>query len=477
MNNRLLRFVLCLASICLLAVCFEPFYARAEEPSKVTSEASPQIPADAPVETPSECICRIDVTAYSNLPDNCISVKTDLGKSKIQYKVGKSKWKSVTGLDRDEAGSYLISTTAGKSVSVRVKKGKDVVGTNASFGVDTPEETRNGGLRTPFGFDYNAFVNELYADGFTFTAEDGARVVIELTKENNGQGSSPADNPKYYVYFDKNAIVSKDGKTVTTKGPSGEKIIITIDGAKIEDGRVGVPEDESKVVFYMGGDFNPKKMSVYVMERKENLTYDPMLIDLYVATGSNAVTLAKHWPENGHFTNEMTFGIGGDPSKTYTPSTPFPGPGSEEESTASATASADGGLTFRLDESGTATLISTDSTDTKLVVYSKIRVYNTVYDVTSIGKNAFKGNTTIKSAVIPSSVTSIGAGAFGEASNLKSVTITPSSAIKIGKGAFDGISGSATVKIRADKSLYKKVKNKIKKTGATDLNFKRLTAK
>ncbi len=456
MNNRLLRFVLCLASICLLAVCFEPFYAHAEEPSA--------------------CICRIDVTAFSNLPDNCISVKTDLGKSKVQYKVGKSKWKSVTGLDRDDAGSYLIGTTAGKSVSVRVKKGKDVVGTNANFGVDTPEETRNGGMRPPYGFDHGAFMNDLFADGFTFAAEDGARVVIELTKENTGQGSSPADNPKYYVYFDKNATVSKDGKTVTTKGPSGEKIIITIDGAKVEDGRVGVPEDESRVVFYMGGDFNPKKMSVYVMERKENLKYDPMLIDLYVATGSNAVTLAKHWPENGHFTNEMTFGIGGDPSKTYTPSTPFPGP-KEEESTTVVTAPADKGLTFRLDETGTATLIGTDSTDTKLTVYLKIRVYNTVYDVTSIGKNAFKGNKTIKSAVIPSSVTSIGAGAFSGASNLKSVTITPSSALKIGKGAFDAISGSATVKIRADKSLYKKIRNKIIKSGATDLNFKRLTIK
>ena len=79
--------------------------------------------------------------------------------------------------------------------------------------------------------------------------------------------------------------------------------------------------------------------------------------------------------------------------------------------------------------------------------------------------------------MIPSSVTSVGAGAFKGASGLKTVTITPSSALKIGKGAFDGISGSATVKIRADKSLYKKIKSKIKKSGATDLNFKRLTAK
>ena len=193
MNNKLARFVICLMLFGFLALGIESLDAHAEESSA--------------------CICRIDVTAYSNLPDNCISVKSDLGKNKVQYKVGKSKWKSVTGLERDEAGSYLISTVAGKSVSVRVKKGKDVIGTNASFGVDTPEETRNSGLRTPFGFDYNAFVNELFTDGFTFAAEDGARVVIELTKENNGSGNSPVDNPKYYVYFDKNATVSKDGKT------------------------------------------------------------------------------------------------------------------------------------------------------------------------------------------------------------------------------------------------------------------------
>lgn len=435
---------------------------------------------DAHAEESSACICRIDVTAFSNLPDNCISVKTDLGKSKVQYKVGKSKWKSVTGLERDEAGSYLIATTAGESVTVRVKKGKDVTGTNASFGIDTPEETRNGGMRPPYGFDHGAFMNDLFADGFAFTAEEGARVVIELTKQNDGPVSSPADNPKYYVYFDKNATVSKDGKAVTTKGPSGEKVTITVSGATVgDDGSVGIPEDESRVVFYMGGDFNPKKMSVYVMERKENLKYDPMVVDLYVATGSNAVTLAKHWPEDAHYTDTMTLAIGGDPSKTYTPKTPFPGP--DEQVGADAPVkdrkTADAGLIFRLDEPGTATLIGTDSTDTKLCVYSKIRVYNAVYDVTSIGKNAFKDNKTIKSVQIPSSVTSVGAGAFKGASGLKTVTVTPSSALKIGKGAFDGIDASATIKIRADKSLYKKIKSKIKKSGATDLNFKRLTAK
>ena len=474
MNNRLLRFVLCLASICLLAVCFEPFYARAEEPSKVTSEASPQIPADAPAETPSECICRIDVTAFSNLPDNCISVKTDLGKSKVQYKVGKSKWKSVTALDRDEVGSYLIGTTAGESISVRVKKGKDVVGTNASFGIDTQGETRNGGMRPPYGFDHSTFMNELFADGFTFTAEDGARVVVELTKENNGPGSSPVNNPKYYVYFDKNATVSKDGKTVTTKGPSGEKIIITIDGAKVEDGRVGIPEDESKVVFYMGGDFNPKKMSVYVMERKENLTYDPMLIDLYVATGSNAVTLAKHWPEDGHFTNEMTFGIGGDPSKTYTPSTPFPGPKSEVESTTSVKESADEGLIYKLDKSGTATFMGTNSTAGTLTILSRIRVYNSAYDVTAIEKNACKDNKKLKTVAIPLTVKSIGTSAFKGASGLKTVKISADTSIKIGKNAFSGIKSKAVFKITATSGIFKKIKKKISSAGApSDASYKR----
>ena len=455
MNNKLARFVICLMLFGFLALGIEPLDARAEESSA--------------------CVCCVDVTAYSNLPDNCISVKNDLGESKVQYKVGKSKWKSVSGLERDEAGSYLIGTTAGESVSVRVKKGKDVAGTNASFGIDTQGETRNGGMRPPYGFDHSAFMNELFADGFTFTAEDGARVVVELTKENNGPGSSPVNNPKYYVYFDKNATVSKDGKTVTTKGPSGEKIIITIDGAKVEDGRVGIPEDESKVVFYMGGDFNPKKMSVYVMERKENLTYDPMFIDLYIATGSNAVTLAKHWPEDGHFTNEMTFGIGGDPSKTYTPSTPFPGPKSEVESTTSVKESADEGLIYKLDKSGTATFMGTTSTASNLKVFSKLRVRGSVYKVTAINKNACKNNKKIKTLAVPSSVLKIGAGAFKGASKLKTVTLTPSSKLKLGTGAFDGINASAKIKIVAKSSLYKKVRKKLLEAGMPEkATFKRI---
>ena len=69
----------------------------------------------------------------------------------------------------------------------------------------------------------------------------------------------------------------------------------------------------------------------------------------------------------------------------------------------------------------------------------------------------------------------IGAGAFSGALNLKTVTITPSPTLKIGKGAFDGIGGSATVKIAAKKSLYKKIRNKILNSGLGNLKFKRLT--
>ena len=57
------------------------------------------------------------------------------------------------------------------------------------------------------------------------------------------------------------------------------------------------------------------------------------------------------------------------------------------------------------------------------------------YKVTSIGQNAFIGNTTIQTVNIASSITNIERGAFERCTNLTSVTI-PSSVSKIGEYAF-----------------------------------------
>ncbi len=64
--------------------------------------------------------------------------------------------------------------------------------------------------------------------------------------------------------------------------------------------------------------------------------------------------------------------------------------------------------------------------------------------VTSIGNGAFSGATGLTSVTIPSSVTSIGDEAFNGASNLTSITI-PSSVTSIGDGAFYGASSLTSV--------------------------------
>ncbi|MBO7496591.1 MAG: leucine-rich repeat domain-containing protein [Salinivirgaceae bacterium] len=68
------------------------------------------------------------------------------------------------------------------------------------------------------------------------------------------------------------------------------------------------------------------------------------------------------------------------------------------------------------------------------------------YSVTSIGKEAFKDNSSLTSVTIPNSVTSIGEEAFAYCSNLSSVTI-PNSVTSISDYAFFGCSGLTSVVI------------------------------
>ena len=92
-----------------------------------------------------------------------------------------------------------------------------------------------------------------------------------------------------------------------------------------------------------------------------------------------------------------------------------------------------------------------------VVIPESVTYNGTTYSVTSIGWDAFKGCTYLKSVTIPNSVTSIGWEAFSSCSGLTSVTI-PNSVTSIGSGAFSNTAwynNQPSGLVYAGKVLYK----------------------
>lgn len=80
---------------------------------------------------------------------------------------------------------------------------------------------------------------------------------------------------------------------------------------------------------------------------------------------------------------------------------------------------------------------ASDAKEKTVTVPESVTVDGVTYAVNEIADNAFKGNKTVESVVIPKSVKEIGDSAFSGCTNLKSVTI-PESVTEIGDKAFSG---------------------------------------
>jgi hypothetical protein len=83
----------------------------------------------------------------------------------------------------------------------------------------------------------------------------------------------------------------------------------------------------------------------------------------------------------------------------------------------------------------------------------KVGAYTIPSSVTSIGEGAFAGCSGLTSVTIPASVTSIGGGAFQSCTSLTSVTI-PASVTSIGSGAFSGCTSLTAIEVDAGNPNY-----------------------
>ena len=91
---------------------------------------------------------------------------------------------------------------------------------------------------------------------------------------------------------------------------------------------------------------------------------------------------------------------------------------------------------------------------------STVKLKGIKCQVTSIAAKAFKGDTKIKTVVIPSTVRKIGKEAFAKCKNLKKITIKTAylSSKKVGANAFKGIHAKAIIKVpKKQKKAYQKL--------------------
>jgi hypothetical protein len=106
------------------------------------------------------------------------------------------------------------------------------------------------------------------------------------------------------------------------------------------------------------------------------------------------------------------------------------------------------------------------TTDAKSVsIPATVKVNGTSYKVTKIAANAFKNNKKITKIIIGKNITKIGKNAFSGDSNLKTVIIKSTSISSIGKNAFKNVKKTATIRISGTASQRAKLKKLIQKSG------------
>ena len=118
-------------------------------------------------------------------------------------------------------------------------------------------------------------------------------------------------------------------------------------------------------------------------------------------------------------------------------------------------------FTYRITGKNTAKMITSTVNGEKkknLRIFSTVKLNGKKYKVTSVAKNALKGNKKVRTLVVGKTTEKIGKSAFQNCKNLKKIIIKSKNLKKIGSNAFKGISKNAVVKVpKSKKKLYTKL--------------------
>ena len=118
------------------------------------------------------------------------------------------------------------------------------------------------------------------------------------------------------------------------------------------------------------------------------------------------------------------------------------------------------GAVYKVTGKNTVEYVKATSKKASRTISSTVKLKGIRCQVTSIAPKAFKGDTKIKTVVIPSTVRKIGKEAFAKCKNLKKITIKTAylSSKKVGANAFKGIHAKAIIKVpKKQKKAYQKL--------------------
>ena len=118
------------------------------------------------------------------------------------------------------------------------------------------------------------------------------------------------------------------------------------------------------------------------------------------------------------------------------------------------------GAVYKVTGKNTVEYVKATSKKASRTIPATVKLKGIRCQVTSIAPKAFKGDTKIKTVVIPATVRKIGKEAFAKCKNLKKITIKTAylSSKKVGANAFKGIHAKATIKVpKKQKKAYQKL--------------------
>ena len=131
---------------------------------------------------------------------------------------------------------------------------------------------------------------------------------------------------------------------------------------------------------------------------------------------------------------------------------------------------------YSLSVNGRLKLMSLASDGEKLTIPESIELDGMTRALKSIGKNAMKGNKSVKEVVLGENITTICTGAFKNCKNLELIELT-GSVKKIYKNAFKGIAENAKFVIKASEEDFERIVELLKESGVSDIvTFERVEA-